>query len=57
MVKAKWVNNKLVVEPITAEEQAALPPFVQDTLDIGSVAVADGVAYALDEQHARDQLE
>lgn len=55
-VARKWVD-KLVVEPVTAEEEKKLPPFVQDTLDFGMCAVCDGVAYAVDEAHAREKLE
>jgi len=58
MVKARWVDNKLVVEPVTAEEAAKLPAFVQETLDAGlGVAVADGITYSTDEATAREKLE
>jgi hypothetical protein len=58
MVKARWIDNKLVVEPVSPEEAAALPAFVQETLDAGmGVAVADGIAYSTDEATAREKLE
>jgi hypothetical protein len=57
MVKAKWVDNRLIVEPVTPDEQARLDPYVQDTLSLDLVAVFDGVAYANNEQQAREHLE
>jgi hypothetical protein len=58
MVKARWVGNVLVVEPVAEQEMANLPPFVQETLDAGvGVAVANGVAYSTDEKTAREKLE
>lgn len=52
----KWLD-RLVIEPVTTEEEKKLPPFVQDTLNAGMCAICDGVAYAVDESHAREKLE
>jgi hypothetical protein len=62
MVKAKWIGKtvaeqKLVVTALTAQEEAALPAWVHDSVLSAGIAVCDGVAYSTDEQTAREKLE
>lgn len=57
MVKAKWIDNKLVVEAVSKEEEQKLAPYVADTLALGLIAVYERVAYANNETEAREKLE
>jgi hypothetical protein len=56
MVKCVWIGGKLVCQVVSDENAASLPQFVHDTLNLGLVAVADGIAYANDLAHAQQRL-
>jgi hypothetical protein len=56
MVKAVWVNGKLVVTTLTQSEEADLPEWVKDSVVDMGVAVYDRVAYSSDEVTVRQML-
>lgn len=51
----KWVNNQMVVQPVSHEELEALPEWVLDTINIGSICVHDGLMYGPSENSLTDE--
>lgn len=55
MVKAVWIGDELEVTPV--DEAEVLPDWVYESIDVIGIAVYNTVAYAKDEETAREKLE
>lgn len=47
----RWDGDEPIINAVSSDELEALPEFVTDSINVGTVAVLDGLMYGLSEEH------